>query len=233
MAVYKTVPNQKVVKVNKEKCDKDNLYATINIDAMEQAAQKLDAGAFKLWMYFAKNQNNFEFALSSKDVLETFGIKAKQYNNAVEELITKGYLVAEGGNKYTFNEIAVMPKGNNESSVSNSLMPKGHNDVIPKGHNVVIPKGNNVLCPLDIRNNTNTTLDNTIDNTEGIDKTASLRSAVVINSTAELAGAEKEQVQVLTTKEALSKYGLTACANRVKAGYNNCYWISGELVKLV
>ena len=42
---------------------------------MEQAARVLKAGAFKLWVYFAKNQNGYEFALSSKDALETFGIK--------------------------------------------------------------------------------------------------------------------------------------------------------------
>ncbi len=38
MANYKTVPNQKVVKVNKEVCNKQNIYATINITAMEKAA---------------------------------------------------------------------------------------------------------------------------------------------------------------------------------------------------
>lgn len=38
MSGYKTVPNQKVVKVNKEQCDKQHLYATINLQAMESAA---------------------------------------------------------------------------------------------------------------------------------------------------------------------------------------------------
>ena len=73
----KTVPNQKVVTVNKELCDKNHKYAAINLNAMDKAAQELDAGAFKLWCYFAKNQNNYIFALSSKDAEKNFGIKIK------------------------------------------------------------------------------------------------------------------------------------------------------------
>jgi hypothetical protein len=75
MSNIKTVPNQKVVKVNKEPCNKSNYYAAINLEAMEAAAQNLDAACFKLWIYFAKNQNNYEFALSSKAVNDTFGMK--------------------------------------------------------------------------------------------------------------------------------------------------------------
>ena len=55
MANSKTVPNQKTVAVKKEICNKDNLYAAINLQALEAAAQCLDAGAFKLWVYFSKN----------------------------------------------------------------------------------------------------------------------------------------------------------------------------------
>lgn len=42
---------------------------------MEAAALDLKAGAFKLWVYFAKNQNEYVFALSNKDVADSFGIK--------------------------------------------------------------------------------------------------------------------------------------------------------------
>lgn len=232
MANYKTVPNQKVVKVNKEVCNKQNIYATINITAMEKAAQELAAGAFKLWVYFAKNQHGYEFALSSKEIEANFGIKIKQYNNAVDELIEKGYLVQQGeSNSYLFMESAVIPKGNNENE---TLIPKGNNAVIPKSNNGVMPKSNNALLPKEIRNNTNTTLDNTIDNTDlelarGANS-ATARGAVAILEQIEIEG---ESAEILTAKEALKKYGLTACANRVATGKPNCFWISGELVRLV
>lgn len=138
---YQTVPNQKIIKVNKEICNSNNYYAAINLNALENAAKDLKSGAFKLWVYFAKNQNNFTFALSSKAIEDNFGIKIKQYNNAVQELVEKGYLIQENGNVYIFKEQpqTVMTKGNNE----------------------VMTKGNDELLPKEIRNNTNNTNNNT------------------------------------------------------------------------
>ena len=60
MANYKTVPNQKKVKVKKVGV-KGKLFAQIELNALEEAARELKAGAFKLWVYFAKNQDDYEF----------------------------------------------------------------------------------------------------------------------------------------------------------------------------
>lgn len=141
---FKTVPNQKVIKVNKEVCNSNNYYAAINLKALESAALDLQSGAFKLWVYFAKNQNNFQFALSSKDVEQSFGIKIKQYNNAIYELIVKGYLVCDCGNRFNFYEI-----------------PHRESCVITKGNNEDITKGQEDLSSKVIRNNTSNTNNNT------------------------------------------------------------------------
>lgn len=162
---YKANPKQKIVKVNKEVCNKQNLYATINLEAMSKSAIDLDAGAFKLWVYFAKNQNNYEFALSSKDANETFGLKKKQYDNAVAELIEKGYLVQTEGLYFTFNEVPVVSKGNNEEINDNSVVSKGNNHDVSKRYNDDVSKGNNGLYPKDTRNITDSTYNTTLDNT--------------------------------------------------------------------
>ena len=169
MANGKKVPNQKEVVVNKEKCNKENLYATINLAAMDKAAQDLDAGAFKLWTYFAKNQNGYKFALSSKAVERDFGIKIKQYNNAIKELTEKGYLVHIQGDSYEFHELTVITKEDNVEIKENHVITKGNNDVITKEDNDVITKGNNTLLPKVIRNNTYNTINNTIDITVAAD----------------------------------------------------------------
>ena len=169
MANGKKVPNQKEVVVNKEKCNKENLYATINLAAMDKAAQDLDAGAFKLWTYFAKNQNGYKFALSSKAVERDFGIKIKQYNNAIKELTEKGYLVHIQGDSYEFHELTVITKEDNVEIKENHVITKGNNDVITKEDNDVITKGNNTLLPKVIRNNTYNTINNTIDTTMAAD----------------------------------------------------------------
>lgn len=138
---FKTVPNQKVVKVKKELCDNQHYYTMINLQALDKAAQTLKSGAFKLWIYFAKNQNNYTFALSSKEVCESFGIKIKQYNSAIQELIENNYLVQQKGNNYIFNE--------------------NPNSVIPKQDNEDMPNQDKLLSQKDIRNNTENTNNNT------------------------------------------------------------------------
>ena len=85
--------NQKTVKIYKEPTNSRNVYATINIAAMEEAKKNLNDGAFALWLYFAKNQNHFSFDLSSKAVERDFNIKRSQYNSAVKELTENRYLI--------------------------------------------------------------------------------------------------------------------------------------------
>lgn len=83
---------------------KGKLFAQIEMNALETAAQNLDAGAFKLWIYLVKNQDGFELALSKQAVENNFGMKKAQYDNAVHQLIDKGYLKCLRGNTYLFED---------------------------------------------------------------------------------------------------------------------------------
>ena len=130
MSNIKLVPNQKAVTVHKEPCDntcKENYYAKINLAAITQAALDLDAGAFKLWVYFAKNQPGYQFALSKVDVQESFGMKKTQYDNAIKELKEKGYLTQDKGAYYSFYEVPVALKSDHsdhEVIESNPSLPE-------------------------------------------------------------------------------------------------------------
>lgn len=118
----KTVPNQKIIKVCKEKYDNQNLCATINLKAIEEAAINLDAGSFKLWIYFAKNQDNYEFDLSRQAVQNSFGIKKAQYDRAIKELIEKEYLIRKGNsNVYYFVERPFKKKEKEENTTTSLL----------------------------------------------------------------------------------------------------------------
>ena len=108
------VPNQKAIRImTKEKCDKDNLYACINLEAIEAAMAALDGNCFKLWLYFAKNQSGYEFGLSQKDC-EKNGLKKDAYQRAVNVLIEKGYLTEielyPNLIGYAFTEKPVLPE---------------------------------------------------------------------------------------------------------------------------
>lgn len=100
-----TVPNQRTITVKKEPTDKEHLYTTNNLEAVDEAARYLQSKAgFKLYYYIAKNQNNYQFALSSKDFCSWSGVSLTAYNTAFEELEKQGYLILKEGTKtvYTF-----------------------------------------------------------------------------------------------------------------------------------
>lgn len=97
--------NQKTINVQKESCNKSNLYAMYNLNALQTAMIDLKGEAFKLWVYIGKNQNGYTFALSKVDAIK-WGIGSKSsYDRAVKELIEKGYLVEKSKNHYDFYEV--------------------------------------------------------------------------------------------------------------------------------
>lgn len=102
-----SVPNQRNITIKKEKADKNNLYSINNLDALNQAAFVLQSkGGFKLYIYLAKNQDKYNFDLSSHAFLEWSGLGYTAYTTAFKELVDEGYLVLKPGTEtvYTFYE---------------------------------------------------------------------------------------------------------------------------------
>ena len=100
-----TVPNQRVLTIHKELTDKDHKYSLNNLAALDEAAFNLQKKAsFKLYMYLAKNQDKYNFALSSSHFMAWAGVAKTAYDSAFEELEEKGYLVPKepGSTVYTF-----------------------------------------------------------------------------------------------------------------------------------
>ncbi len=109
-----SVPNQKRIRIGERvQRNRDNLYAMMNLDALKEAMQILKGSSLKMWLYFNKNQDKYEFELSRVDCQE-WGIKKDSYYSAIVDLIDRGYLVQmrEGSNIYTFCEKANSEKTN-------------------------------------------------------------------------------------------------------------------------
>ena len=105
-----SVANQDIVEVHKELCNKDNIYAMINIKAIQLAMKDLTPAQFQVWLYFAKNQAGYQFAVSPAAALDEFGIKKDTFQKAKVVLKEKGYLIenpAKGKNHWIFREIPV------------------------------------------------------------------------------------------------------------------------------
>lgn len=109
MPKINTVPNQRVITIHKENCDSNNKYTTNNLSALDEAAYRLQSkGGFKLYMYLAKNQNKYNFALSSTDFCLWSGLGIAAYRSAFNELVDNGYLILKkyNSNTYTFYDKA-------------------------------------------------------------------------------------------------------------------------------
>lgn len=104
-----TVPNQKVIEINKEPC-KGKIFAMNNMEALDYAARVLQTKAgFKLWSFLSKNQDKYTFALSSQLFMEWSGVGYTAYTTAIKELEDNGFLSCKNkdSNIYIFYE---MPK---------------------------------------------------------------------------------------------------------------------------
>lgn len=102
-----SVPNQKIIKIaERTERNRDNLYTTTNLEALQIAMLNLKESGLKLWLYLNKNQEGYNLELSPK-ACESWGIKKTSYYRAVEELIEKGFLVPlrENSNIYFFYEL--------------------------------------------------------------------------------------------------------------------------------
>ncbi len=100
----RSVPNQRKINVYKTATDKTHKYTTNNLEALAEASKNLNTlGGFKLYMYLAKNQDNYHFALSSADFCEWSGLGLRAYNTAFKELENNGYLIAQNESKTIYN----------------------------------------------------------------------------------------------------------------------------------
>ena len=98
-----SVPNQKIIQVQKAPCNKNNLYCTINLEALQWAMSELSGAGLALWLYLSKNQNGYSLELSPADAT-SWGIKKSSFYRAIDELTKLGYIRYLKGNVFAFYE---------------------------------------------------------------------------------------------------------------------------------
>ena len=105
MKMAATVPNQKVVHVNRQKCDKN--FLQISKENWYAANKDLEPHGLQLYLYIAGNMDGFNLALSQEAAEQEAGIKKTSFHKYVNLMIEKGYLVPrkENSNIFDFYEI--------------------------------------------------------------------------------------------------------------------------------
>lgn len=156
-----TVPNQKVVHVNRQKCDKN--FLQISKDNWYAANKDLGPYGLQLYLYIAGNRDGFDFALSQEAAERDVGITKTTFHKYVKVLIEKGYLVPrkENSNIYDFYEV---PKRKEDKEAGSpcelNSLPDGNDDL--RG-GLVTSQGNK-----EIYNNTDNLIDKNINRAEFI-----------------------------------------------------------------
>lgn len=98
--------NQKSVCVNRDETNAEHIYSKQNISSLETARKLLSGNGFKLWTYFAQNQNGYEFALYSRNVIDKCRFGANTFTKVFKELVDLGFLIQDENdhNHYDFYE---------------------------------------------------------------------------------------------------------------------------------
>ncbi len=98
-----TFPNQRTVRVHREKAKSD--FLGIKNENWQAASRDLGAHALQLYLYLASNADNYTLALSPAAVRQTIGMARSTYHDQFEKLVLKRYLVPSHGNTYEFYEV--------------------------------------------------------------------------------------------------------------------------------
>jgi len=80
--------------------------------------------ALQLYLYLAKNANDYEMALSQAAAEEEVGIKKTTFHKYLDLFIREGYLVKRNGNTYDFYEV---PRKQKEEETERSPCDKPSN----------------------------------------------------------------------------------------------------------
>lgn len=100
--IYHTAPNQRSVITRKTQSDDVHLYGKCNIEATLMAARDLSDRAFKMYIRMNLHQDGYSYALSPAATEHETGMSEKRYRLAVQELISKGYLVQHEKHKFIY-----------------------------------------------------------------------------------------------------------------------------------
>jgi len=111
MNMPRTVPNQKIIHINRDMPKKnEGNFLQIKKENMYAAYKVLNAHAFSLYLYLAANKDGFDLAFSPEAIHENMGMPVSTVRDQTKKLIDKGYLVPkhENSNVYDFFEKPVV-----------------------------------------------------------------------------------------------------------------------------
>lgn len=124
-----TFPNQRIIKINREKATSD--FLGIKNSNWQAAARNLTPHSMMLYLYLASNANNYELALSPTAIRQAIGMARSTYHDQFNILVDKGYLVQTGGNTFQFYEVPQLPAPSDSVNQNPPDNPKLESNLVP------------------------------------------------------------------------------------------------------
>lgn len=205
-----------------------NYFLKVNKDLFKRGLNPLE---ILLISQIAEFQGNTgDCFISDKALAENFGVSESTITRTLKALESKGYIVRETKNVKGGKErhIKVNERKLKEDSTTSKMTLDGGiqaSKCLLSTSNLTVDNKQNDLIKDNIKYKEK---DN---NSEEFQPTAE-SSSLAESQKQEVIEVDGVKAQLMTRNEALSKYGLDACANKIPTAFSNCFWISGELVKL-
>lgn len=170
-----TVPNQRVVTIHREPAKSD--FLGIKNENWMYAARDLGAHALKLYLYFASNANGYTLALSPAAIRQAIGMARSTYQDQIDNLIAKGYLVKTSESTFDFYEVPKPRHGNNQKAVSDVGL--NFEECASVGNDNDPPVQTITTENIEINNTTTPTDNNGINNEYGLEITQEVKNPEV------------------------------------------------------
>ena len=106
MAYY---ANQKTVKINKAEPQRDKAKIIVDREQLEIAAKQLTGNEFKLYMFFASDNNGFKRDFSPAHFAAVYGVSADTTRKLFKQLEDKGF-IKEDEDKKNFYNFYLLPQ---------------------------------------------------------------------------------------------------------------------------
>lgn len=114
--------NQRNFTINREIPTKNTheTYLTIYCRNLNAAMRDLSGVAFKLYCYLCSNKDRYSFDFSTQDFMNVSGAGSTSAREAVNTLISKGYLIETKHNCFDFYEAPIAAASTSTSPSSNN-----------------------------------------------------------------------------------------------------------------
>ena len=100
-------PNQRGIRIHRETIKKDSKEPFLAVKSVNlfYAMRDLSNSAFKVYVYFIANKNNYVMGISPAAIRNQTGVCLETSRKAIRELEIKGYIVLSSFLKYDFYEV--------------------------------------------------------------------------------------------------------------------------------